>query len=491
MTETAILPAACRDLLDSVPTGLFIDGRFRPAQSGATFAVSDPASGDTLIEVADAGVEDASAAMESAVGAFDAWAATAPRERSEILRAAFDLVRKRADDFALLMSLELGRALPDSVNEVNYGAEFLRWFAEEAVRINGRYTTSPSGNGRILVTHQPVGVALAITPWNFPLAMGTRKIGPALAAGAPIIVKPAEETPLTMLALAQVFDEVGLPPGVLSVIQTSHAAQVSAPLIDDPRLAKISFTGSTEVGRMLLGQAAQNVQRTSMELGGNAPFLVFEDADIDLAVQGAFLAKMRNGGEACTAANRFLVHADVAEEFTSSLMDKMGQLQVGPGYAEGTTLGPLVNQQQFDSVAASVVGAVGEGARIRLGGEAIEGAGYFYPATVLDEVPADAPVTQAEIFGPVAVVSTFTTEDEAVSAANATEFGLAAYIYTRDVDRAFRVSERLESGMVGVNRGVISDVAAPFGGVKQSGLGREGGSEGIYEYLTTKYIAFT
>lgn len=491
MTDTVSTVFDPQAVLDGVPTGLWINGESVPSSSGKTFTVYDPATEEPLVEVADAGVEDAQRALDRAVAVADDWAATAPRERGEILRRAFELLTDRADDFAMLMTVELGRALPDSRAETKYGTEFLRWFAEEAVRVGGRFTHAPAGNGRILVSHSPVGPCLAITPWNFPLAMGTRKIGPALAAGNVMLVKPAHETPLTMLALAEVFAEAGLPAGVLSILPTMDAKGVSTSLIEDDRIKKISFTGSTPVGRNLLAQAAERVQRTSMELGGNAPFLVFDDADLDAAVEGAFAAKMRNGGEACTAANRFLVQSTVAEEFTEKLTEKMSAVRIGAGYDDDTTLGPLVSAAQRDKVAEAVDGAISDGARVRLGGKVPEGKGYFYPATVLDRVDAYAPVTRGEIFGPVAVISTFDSEDEAVKAANSTEYGLAAYFYSRDLDRSMRVAARLDSGMVGVNRGVISDTAAPFGGVKQSGIGREGGSEGIEEYLSVKYIALT
>ena len=491
MADTATQVLDPQAILDGIPTGLWINGESVPASSGKTFTVDNPSTEEALAEVADAGVEDAQRALDLATAVADDWAATAPRERSEILRNAFELLTARADDFAMLMTLELGRALPDSRAETKYGTEFLRWFAEEAVRIGGRFTQAPAGNGRILVTHKPVGPCLAITPWNFPLAMGTRKIGPALAAGNVMLVKPAHETPLTMLALAEVFAEAGLPAGVLSVLPTTDARGVSTALISDDRIKKISFTGSTPVGRNLMGQAAERVQRTSMELGGNAPFLVFDDADLDAAVDGAFSAKMRNGGEACTAANRFLVQSSVVEEFTEKLTAKMSAVKIGAGYDDGVALGPLVSAKQRDSVAKTVDDAIADGARVRLGGKIPEGKGYFYPATVLDQVDAYAPVTRGEIFGPVAVISAFDSEDDAIKAANSTEYGLAAYFYTRDLDRSLRVASRLESGMVGVNRGVISDTAAPFGGVKQSGIGREGGSEGIEEYLSVKYIALT
>lgn len=478
-------------VLDRVPTGLWIDGESVPAASGATFEVLDPATEEPLVSVADAGVEDAQRALDKAVAVADDWAATAPRERGEILRGAFELLTDRADDLALLMTLELGRALPDSMAETKYGTEFLRWFSEEAVRISGRFTHAPAGTGRVLVSHAPVGPCLAITPWNFPLAMGTRKIGPALAAGNVMLVKPAHETPLTMLALAEIFAEAGLPAGVLSVLPTTASGEVSTAIITDDRIRKISFTGSTPVGRTLMGQAAERVQRTSMELGGNAPFLVFDDADVDAAVEGAFAAKMRNGGEACTAANRFLVQSGVAEEFTTKLTEKMSAVRLGAGHESGVTLGPLVSAKQRDKVAELVDGAIADGARVRLGGKVPEGKGFFYPATVLDQVDPYAAITREEIFGPVAVISTFDSEADAIKAANSTEYGLASYFFSKDLDRCMRVASGLDSGMVGVNRGVISDVAAPFGGVKQSGIGREGGSEGIEEYLSIKYVALT
>ncbi len=477
------------ELIRTVPTELFLGGEWVAAENGATFPVHDPATGDILTDVADASPADAVRALDAAVAAQHEWAATAPRERGELLRSVFARITERAEDFALLMTLEMGKALPESRAEAKYGAEFFRWFAEEAVRISGRYTHAPAGNGRILVTKQAVGPCLAITPWNFPLAMGTRKIGPALAAGCTILMKPASETPLTMLLLAQLFAEAGLPKGVLSVLPTSRAGAVTGPLIDDPRLRKLTFTGSTEVGRTLSERAGKAMLRTSMELGGNAPFLVFDDADLDAAVEGALAAKLRNGGEACTAANRFHVANPVREEFVKKLTERMAQYRLGPGTDPGTTLGPLINAGQRETVGTLVQDAVAAGASVRLGGDVPDGRGWFYPATVLDGVTADARILREEVFGPVAAVTGFDTEQEAIDAANATEYGLAAYIYTQNLDRALRVSEALESGMVGVNRGVISDVAAPFGGVKASGLGREGGSEGIEEYLETKYIA--
>ncbi|MDV2476578.1 NAD-dependent succinate-semialdehyde dehydrogenase [Rhodococcus zopfii] len=478
------------ETLRTVPTDLFLGGEWVAAENNATFPVHDPATGEILTEVADASPADAARALDAAVAAGAEWAATAPRERGEVLRAAFEALTARADDFALLMTLEMGKALPESRAEVRYGAEFFRWFSEEAVRIAGRYTHSPAGSGRIVVTKQPVGPCLAITPWNFPLAMGTRKIGPALAAGCTMLVKPASATPLTMLLLARVLEDAGLPKGVLSVLPTSRAGAVTGPLLDDPRLRKLTFTGSTSVGRALAEKAGRAMLRTSMELGGNAPFLVFDDADLDAAVDGALAAKLRNGGEACTAANRFHVANSVREEFVAKLTEKMAAYRLGPGTDPATTLGPLIDAGQKDTVTTLVGDAVANGAQLRLGGKAPDGPGWFYPATVLDDVPSSARILTEEVFGPVAAVAGFDTEDEAIAAANATEYGLAAYMYTRSLDRALRVSEAIESGMVGVNRGVISDVAAPFGGIKASGIGREGGSEGIEEYFETKYIAF-
>ncbi|MFD4404285.1 NAD-dependent succinate-semialdehyde dehydrogenase [Nocardia sp. NPDC058499] len=479
------------DVLDSVPKQLWIGGPV-DATGGGTFGVHNPANGEVVAEVADATPEDAVRALDAAVAAQADWAATPARERGEILRAVFERITARAEDFALLMTLEMGKALPESRNEVRYGAEFFRWFSEEAARISGRYLHAPSGTGRILVHKQPVGPCLAITPWNFPLAMGTRKIGPALAAGCTMIVKPASATPLTMLLLAKLCAEAGLPEGVLSVITTRRSGAVTQPLLDDPRLRKLTFTGSTEVGRSLVEKSAHGLLRTSMELGGNAPFVVFDDADIDAAVQGAMLAKLRNGGEACTAANRFHVQRGVLAEFTDKFAAAMNeQVKMGPGTDPDTTLGPLINSEQLTTVSELVDDAVSAGATVRLGGKAPGGPGWFYPATILTDIPDGARILREEVFGPVAPIVAFDTEEEGLAAANDTEFGLVSYIYTRDLDRALRVAEGLESGMVGVNRGVISDPAAPFGGVKASGFGREGGTEGIEEYLSTKYIAMT
>ncbi|SEL23202.1 NAD-dependent succinate-semialdehyde dehydrogenase [Rhodococcus maanshanensis] len=478
-----------RTLIESVPTKLWIGGKQVDAASGATFTVVNPATGEPLAEVADAGPADGLLALDAAAAAQREWAATPARKRGEILRAVFEAITARADDFALLMTLEMGKVLAESRGEVAYGAEFFRWFSEEAVRIAGRYTHAPAGTGRILVGKAPVGPCLAITPWNFPLAMGTRKIGPALAAGCTMIVKPAAETPLTMLLLGQLIADAGLPDGVLSVLPTSNAAALTGPLIDDPRLRKLTFTGSTGVGRKLIEQSAKGLLRTSMELGGNAPFVVFDDADLDAAVDGAMLAKLRNGGEACTAANRFHVQNSVREEFAARLTDRMRSMTLGPGTDPDSKLGPLINPAQLETVSELVRDAVAVGAQVRLGGQAPGGPGYFYPATVLADVPVEARILREEVFGPVAAIAGFDTEEEGIAAANDTEYGLAAYIYTQSLDRALRVAEALETGMVGVNRGVISDAAAPFGGVKSSGFGREGGSEGIEEYLETKYIA--
>ncbi|MEV3964923.1 NAD-dependent succinate-semialdehyde dehydrogenase [Nocardia sp. NPDC050193] len=479
------------EVLASVPKQLWIGGPV-DATGGGTFPVHNPANGEIIAEVADGTPDDAVRALDAAAAAQVDWAATPARERGEILRAVFERITAQAEEFALLMTLEMGKALPESRNEVRYGAEFFRWFSEEAARIHGRYLHAPSGTGRILVHKQPVGPCLAITPWNFPLAMGTRKIGPALAAGCTMIVKPASATPLTMLLLAKLCAEAGLPDGVLSVITSRRSGAVTQPLLDDPRLRKLTFTGSTEVGRTLVEKSASGLLRTSMELGGNAPFVVFDDADIDAAVEGALLAKLRNGGEACTAANRFHVHRAVVEEFTEKFVAAINsQVRLGPGTDPETTLGPLVSEDQLNTVAELVDDAVGAGASVRIGGKAAGGPGWFYPATVLTDIPPQARILREEVFGPVAPIVAFDTEEEGLAAANDTEFGLVSYIYTRDLERALRVAEGLESGMVGVNRGVISDPAAPFGGVKASGFGREGGTEGIEEYLSTKYIAMT
>jgi succinate-semialdehyde dehydrogenase / glutarate-semialdehyde dehydrogenase len=474
-------------VLDAVAKQLLIGGKWKDG-SGEPMTVEDPATGEPLCQIANATPEDAMAALDAATEAQHTWKAVAPRERSDILRRAYQMMIDRQDDLALLMTMEMGKSIAESKGEIVYAAEFLRWFSEEAVRINGRWSNEPSGAGRLLTMKQPVGPCLLITPWNFPAAMGTRKIGPAIAAGCTMIVKPASATPLTMLALGQIFLECGLPEGVLSIITSSSTGKVMKPLIQDQRLRKLSFTGSTEVGRLLMEQASQTLLKLSMELGGNAPYIVFEDADLDKAVEQAVVAKMRNMGESCVAANRFHVHESIAEEFTSRLADKLGALKVGRGTEEGIDVGPLVDADQRDKVAELVEDAVSKGASVRVGGDRPEGAGYFFNPTVLGDVPANARVLTEEIFGPVAPVATFSTEQEALDAANSSEFGLVAYVFTRDFSRALRVLEGLEVGMAGLNKGLVSNPAAPFGGVKQSGFGREGGFEGIEEYLETKYI---
>jgi succinate-semialdehyde dehydrogenase/glutarate-semialdehyde dehydrogenase len=477
------------DLLPQEHRQLFIAGTWREASGGGTFDVLDPADGSVLAAVADASVDDATAALEAAVAAQEGWARTPPRDRGEILRSAFELVASRADDFAELMSLEMGKTVKEAKGEVAYGNEFFRWYAEEAVRIHGRWMQAPAGGSRLLTIKKPVGPCLFVTPWNFPLAMGTRKIGPAVAAGCTMVVKPAAQTPLTMLALAATLAEAGLPDGVLNVVTTTHSGDIGSALMADPRLRKVSFTGSTPVGKVLVKQAADQLQRVSMELGGNAPFLVFEDADMDAAVDGAMVAKMRNMGEACTAANRFLVHASVAEEFGARLADRMSALTVGRGQDEGVDVGPLIDEKAVESVERLVNDAVNNGAKVMTGGTTPEGAGFFYPPTVLVDVSQDSAINREEIFGPVAPITPFETEDEAVARANDTEYGLSSYVYTRDLARTIRLAERLHFGMVGVNTGLVSNPAAPFGGVKASGFGREGGFEGIEEYLDTTYIA--
>jgi succinate-semialdehyde dehydrogenase/glutarate-semialdehyde dehydrogenase len=476
-------------VIDGVKTQLFIGGEWRDASGGATLPVEDPATGETIAEVADATNADADAALAAATEAFKTWKNVAPRERADILRRAYDLIHERTDELALLMTLEMGKPVSESKGEIAYANNFLRWYSEEAVRINGRFTTNEAGNGRVLTMRQPIGPCLFITPWNFPLAMGTRKIGPALATGCTCVVKPAKQTPLSMLALAQIFEEAGLPGGVLNVITASSSGKIMQPLIEDPRVRKMSFTGSTAVGKELIKQSSEQVLKVSMELGGNAPFLVFEDADLDAAVEGALLAKMRNGGEACTSANRFHVHESVAEAFADKLAAKIGGLKVGRGTEDGVAVGPLIDEAQRSKVAELVDDAVGKGARVLTGGARVDGAGYFYAPTVLAGVTDDADLLAEEIFGPVAPITTFSSDAEAIAKANDTEYGLVSYMYTQDVDRAFRVIEQLDTGMIGFNQGMVSNAGAPFGGVKQSGFGREGGPEGLDEYLETKYIA--
>jgi succinate-semialdehyde dehydrogenase / glutarate-semialdehyde dehydrogenase len=477
------------EVVQAAPAQLYIGGEWRDASGGGTLGVEDPSTGETLVEVADATADDARSALDAAVAAQEEWAAHPPRERGEILRRTFEAMAARADELALLMTLEMGKPLAESKAEIAYAAEFLRWFSEEAVRIEGRYATAPNGVGRLITMKQPVGPCYAITPWNFPAAMGTRKIGPAVAAGCTMVIKPAQQTPLSMLALAKIMEEAGLPAGVLNVITSSSSSEVSKPIISDPRLRKLTFTGSTEVGRKLVEQAAEGLLRTSMELGGNAPFIVFADADVDAAVEGAVIAKMRNIGEACTAANRFHVAGKVAEEFASKLADKLGEMKVGRGTEEDVKVGPLIDDSQRGKVAELVDDATGKGAQVLVGGRARDGAGYFYEPTVLGGVPESARLLKEEIFGPVAPVIGFDDEDAAIAAANDTEYGLVSYVYTRDIKRAFRVVEKLETGMVGLNQGMVSNPAAPFGGVKASGFGREGGPEGIEEYLSIKYVA--
>ena len=475
-------------VLDLVPDQLLIGGVWKNSSDQKKFDVTDPATGKVLKTIADASYEDGQAALAAAHEAQEDWAKTAPRVRAEILRAAFEKVTAMADDFATLMSMEMGKPFSEAKGEVAYGAEFLRWFSEEAPRIDGRYTTAPDGKNRLLVLKRPVGPALLITPWNFPLAMATRKIGPAIAAGCTSILKPAALTPLTSLLFAKVLIEVGVPAGVVNVIQTTRVQDVTGPLIKDSRLRKLSFTGSTPVGRKLIADSAEQVLKVSMELGGNAPFLVFEDADIDKAVEGAMLAKLRNMGEACTAANRFLVHESVVEEFSTKLTQKMSSLKVARGLEEGSNIGPLIDEKSRKAVHALVDDAKSKGAEVLIGGSIPSGEGYFYPPTVLKNVPASCEILSNEIFGPVAPIVTFKTEDEAVRMANDTEYGLVAYSFTKDLNRGLRLAERLETGMFGLNTGLVSNPAGPFGGVKQSGLGREGSHEGIEEYLETVYV---
>lgn len=476
------------ELLAKVPTGLFINGKWVRGGASQPILVEDPATGKTLLEIANANAEDGLAALTAADEAQAKWAKTSPRERGELLRRTFDLVRERAEEFAMLISMEMGKPLAEARGEVTYGNEFLRWFSEEAVRISGRFGSLPEGHGRMLVAQRPVGPAFAITPWNFPLAMATRKIGPALAAGCTMVVKPAELTPLTTLLLVKTMEEAGLPAGVVNVITTSTSAATSGPIIADSRLRKITFTGSTQVGRKLLEQSAYQVLKTSMELGGNAPFLVFEDANLDAAVEGAMLAKMRNIGQACTAANRFIVQESVADEFANRLAAKMAALQLGRGVAEGTTMGPVINEKARENMQRLVETSVKEGADVVTGGEAGSGAGYFYKPTVLANVKPGSTILNEEIFGPIAPIVRFKDEAEAVRLANDTEFGLVSYAFTEDLKRGMRLVESLDTGMTGLNTGLVSNAAAPFGGVKQSGLGREGGLEGIQEYLETKYV---
>ena len=479
------------NLLANVPTDLYIGGKWRPATDKGRFDVIDPATEAKIASVASAGTEDAKAAVDAASDAFPGWAARKPRERGEILRKAFELIMQQSERFARLITLENGKALSDSRGEVAYSAEFFRWYAEEAVRNVGEVSRAPTSGARILVQHRPAGVAVLVTPWNFPAAMATRKIGPALAAGCTVVLKPASETPLTMLALMPLLEEAGVPGGVVNVIPSRRSGAVVGAMLADPRVRVISFTGSTETGRKLLHAAADHVVKPAMELGGNAPFIVFEDADIDAAIEGAMIAKMRNIGEACTAANRFYVQEKIHDAFAKKLSERMGALKVGNGLEDGVAVGPLVNADTRNKVVSLVEDAVGKGAKVLIGGKPPNGKGFFYPATVITKVPDNAQLLREEIFGPVAAIQTFQSEDDVVARANDTEYGLVAYLYTRDIGRGLRVSERLEYGMIGLNRGLVSDPAAPFGGMKQSGIGREGAHEGLMEFLETQYVSLS
>ncbi|HKG00771.1 MAG TPA: NAD-dependent succinate-semialdehyde dehydrogenase [Xanthobacteraceae bacterium] len=479
------------NLLANVPTDLWIGGKWRKSSDGQRFDVLDPATENTITTVASATVEDAKAAVDAASAAFPGWAGKKPRERAEILRKAYELIIQDGERFAKLMTLENGKALSDSRGEVAYAAEFFRWFAEEAVRNIGQNYRAPSSGANIYVHHKPAGVAVLVTPWNFPAAMATRKIGPALAAGCTVVLKPASETPLTMLALMPLLEEAGVPAGAVNVIPSRRSGPVVSAMLHDPRVRVVSFTGSTEVGRKLLHEAADNVVKPAMELGGNAPFIVFEDADIDAAIEGAMVAKMRNMGEACTAANRFYVHEKVHDAFAQKLTQRMAALKMGNGLDDGVALGPLVNAETRDKVKSLVEDAVGKGAKVMTGGKPENGRGFFYPATVLSHVPENANMVREEIFGPVAALQTFKSEEEVIAKANDTEYGLIAYLYTGDVGRGMRVSEKLDFGMIGLNRGLVSDPAAPFGGMKQSGIGREGAHEGLMEFLETQYVSLS
>jgi succinate-semialdehyde dehydrogenase/glutarate-semialdehyde dehydrogenase len=479
------------EVIEAVAKRLYIGGEWVDAEGSRTLPVEDPSTGETITEVADATPQDGLRALEAADAKQPEWGTHPPRERGEILRKAYELMIERADRLALLMTLEMGKPVSESKTEISYAAEFFRWFSEQAVRIDGRFQVAPNGQGRLLVMKQPVGPAYLITPWNFPAAMATRKIGPAIAAGCTMILKPASQTPLSALAVAEILAEAGLPGGVLNVITSSSSSAVSEPIIADPRLRKLSFTGSTAVGRKLVEQSARQLLRVSMELGGNAPFLIFDDADLDAAVEGAMIAKMRNIGEACTAANRFYVADRLQEQFVESLGAGMSAMKVGRGTEEGVQVGPLIDEDGRSKVEELVADAVDRGASRVVGGNRLDGAGYFYEPTVLGDVPDDARLLKEEIFGPVAPVKSFGDVDEALRWANDTEYGLVAYVYTRDLGRAFRVMEGLEYGMIGLNQGMVSNPAAPFGGIKHSGFGREGGYEGIEEYLETKYCAMT
>jgi len=476
-----------KQLIDSVPKGLFIGGEWIDATGGKTVDVRDPATNEVIAKVADATAEDAVAALDAAVAAQEEWAATPPRRRSDILRRAWELVQERKEQLALIMTLEMGKPFKEALGEVGYGGEFLRWFSEEAVRITGRYGSNPEGTGQMIVSQRPVGPCFFITPWNFPFAMATRKIAPALAAGCTSVIKPPQLTPLTTMYFVTLLEEAGLPKGVVNVVTSSSSSRVSEPIISDRRLRKLSFTGSTSVGKKLIAQAAENVLRVSMELGGNAPFVVFEDADLDKAVDGAMAAKFRNIGQACTAANRIIVHEDIAEAFTAKVAERVAKMKIGRGTEEGVEIGPLIDGDAVAKAEELVQDAVAKGATLVHGGERLDGPGTFFQPTVISGLTTDAKIMSEEIFGPVFAVTTFKTEDEAVRLANDTEYGLVSYVFTEDLARGHRMIERLETGMMGLNAGVVSNAAAPFGGVKQSGMGREGGFEGIHEYLSTKY----
>ena len=478
-----------QSIIDKVNTGLFIDGQWRDAETGDTIDVINPATGKVIAKVADGSEKDAQDAIEAAGRAQKSWAATPPRERGEILRRAFELLMEKQDEIGAVMTAEMGKSLTEAKGEVAYGAEFFRWFSEEAVRIGGDYMKSTDGKNRLMISKEPVGPCILVTPWNFPLAMGTRKIGPALAAGCTVVLKPAQLTPLTSFMLMEVLVEAGVPAGVVNVVTSSSARRVVTPWMESGIARKISFTGSTDVGKNLLKQAADNVLKTSMELGGNAPFIVCEDADLDKAVEGAMQAKMRNIGEACTAANRLIVHSSVADEFAKRMAERMEALKVGNGLEDGVDIGPLVEEKALDKVAELVDEAVSAGAHVVTGGKRVAGDGFFYEPTVLTNIPADVAINREEIFGPVAPIYTFDSEDEAIEMANATEFGLSSYLYTENLEKALRLSEQIEAGMVGLNTGLVSNPAAPFGGVKESGLGREGSQFGIDEYLEIKYVA--
>ncbi|PZT92972.1 MAG: NAD-dependent succinate-semialdehyde dehydrogenase [Gordonia sp. (in: high G+C Gram-positive bacteria)] len=474
-------------VLGAVPDNLFVAGRWRASSSGATLDVHDPSTGEIVKSVADATPADGMAALDAADAASATWAGVPARERGELLRRAFDMLQERKEEFALVMSIEMGKPIAEARGEVAYGGEFLRWFSEEATRVQGRYGPNPEGTGRMIVSQHPVGPCFLITPWNFPLAMATRKIAPALAAGCTVVIKPAALTPLTTLLFAKLLQDAGLPDGVVNVVTTSTSSALSSPIIGDPRLRKLSFTGSTSVGQKLLAQAAQNVLRTSMELGGNAPFVVFDDADLDKAVDGAIAAKFRNIGQACTAANRFIVHRSIVDAFTRRVTERVNGFNVGRGTEPDVSIGPLIDDDAVAKNEALVADAVSRGAGLVTGGNRIDRAGSFFAPTVLTNITAGSDILREEIFGPVVAIVPFDTEDEAVALANNTEYGLVSYVYTESLSRGQRMIDRLATGMMGLNVGVVSNAAAPFGGWKMSGLGREGGAEGIHEYLQTKY----